>query len=166
MISRVVNAPSFAEQLGPVVAHTFASADFTPNQYGRRFAGHVPVDAVTTAKAFALFGLTKAADEPMYGNFVGHNFADGAFVHPHTDPAPVGFHHVRCNIVIKLPDNGGMPILGGAEVPVKVGDVWVCFASLEEHASTPVLGGERIVLSLGALARRDAAEAVFKELTM
>jgi len=43
----------------------------------------------------------------------------------------------------------------------KRGDMWICFASIEEHSTTPILGGERLVLSIGALVKADEAQAVY-----
>ena len=53
--------------------------------------------------------------------------------------------------MIKKPNKGGNPILDGEEKNVEVNDLWLCLASLEKHASTPIFGGERLIYSFGAL---------------
>ena len=116
---------------------------------GRRYAPHT--DTPLAAEAFAAFALPLDTIEPMFGHMIGNNYADGAFVHEHRDPAPAGFAHVRCNWMVKKPPTGGDPILDGEVVPVDEGDLWLCLASLERHATTPISGGERLIYSFGAL---------------
>lgn len=120
-----------------------------PASPGRRFAPHQ--DAPMAADAFAAFGLVIDMQEPMFGNLVGNHFQDGAAVHPHKDPAPQGFAHVRCNWMLKKPQRGGNPVLDGEEFDVFEGDLWICIASQERHWSTPIFGGERLTYSFGAL---------------
>jgi len=150
---------SLADALRPIVFQYIKANPqaFEPNQYGRRFMRHVPIDRVPVVSAFAQFGIRTIFEEPMFGNFIGNNYADGAFVHPHKDFAPEGFHHVRCNLALEMPTDGGNPLLDGKEIEVKRGDMWICFASIEEHSTTPVIGGERLVLSMGALVEEGTA---------
>ena len=133
-------------------------ADFTlptqafktnPSGAGRRCVSHT--ETALAEVAFNAFGLHMDAPEPMFGHLIGNNYADGAFVHEHTDPAPNGFAHVRCNWMIKKPPVGGDPILDGEVVPVSEGDLWLCLASMERHSTTPIHGGERLIYSFGAL---------------
>lgn len=116
---------------------------------GRRFLRHT--ETPLAEEAFSAFGLRMDAPEPTFGHMIGNNFADGAFVHEHTDSAPEGFAHVRCNWMIQKPPVGGDPILDGEVVPVAEGDLWICIASHERHSSTPISGGERLIYSFGAL---------------
>lgn len=116
---------------------------------GRRFVPHTK--SPLAEGAFRAFGLRIDAPEPMFGHMIGNNYAEGAFVHEHRDPAPSGFAHVRCNWMIKKPPVGGDPILDGEVVPVAEGDLWLCIASLERHGTTPISGGERLIYSFGAL---------------
>jgi hypothetical protein len=134
-----------------------------PVGYGRRFLRHT--DAPLAENAFSAFGLRMDAPEPMFGHMIGNNFADGAFVHPHTDPAPKGFAHVRCNWMIKKPAVGGDPILDGEVVPVSEGDLWLCIASHERHSTTPIHGGERIIYSFGALVGLEQLRPLIAEST-
>ena len=125
------------------------AGDFVFNVFGRRFIPHVKIPLYT--EAFAAFGITDTAPEPLFGTFIGNNHEDGVSVHEHTDPAPDGFAHVRCNWMLKKPTVGGDPVLDGEVVPVQEGDLWLCIASHERHATTAIYGGERLICSFGAL---------------
>lgn len=128
------------------------SGCFRENTFGRRY---MSVDDMPYRKeALAAFGFTELADEPVFKNFVGNHYEDKAYTHQHTDPAPAGFMHVRANWMLKKPPVGGDPVLSGEVVPVQEGDLWLCFASEESHASTPISGGERWICSFGALVKR------------
>jgi len=143
-IPRVVRQWKHASQVVP-------NLNFELNQagYGRRFA--TQESAPYWAEAFAEFGLAPTSVEPIFKNLTGNNYAEGAFVHPHTDPAPDGFVHTRCNLMLRKPKNGGNPVLGGEEIVVEEGDLWLCLASLELHSTTPISGGERLIFSFGGL---------------
>jgi len=117
--------------------------------YGRRFA--ICKNPIYREKAFKEFNLVPDLEEPMFKNFTGNHYIDGAFVHEHVDPAPKGYVHVRCNLMLKKPFSGGMPIIDGEELVVDNNDLWLCLASLERHASTPIGGSERFIFSFGAL---------------
>jgi hypothetical protein len=127
------------------------SFDFAPNSAGngRRFA--TQDEAPYWLEAFAEFGLVPLYLEPMFKNLTGNHFQDGAFVHPHTDPAPEGLVHTRCNLMIRKPNSGGNPVIDGEELDVDEGDLWLCIASMELHSSTPIYGGERLIFSFGGL---------------
>jgi hypothetical protein len=116
---------------------------------GRRFA--MQDTAPYWKESFFEFGLEPDCVEPMFKNLTGNHFQDGAFVHPHTDPAPDGFVHTRCNLMLKKPKQGGNPVLDGEELNVEEGDLWLCLASMETHSSTPIKEGERLIFSFGGL---------------
>lgn len=130
---------------------TLPVGDFKENKVsaGRRFIAHTKTSMA--ADAFREYGLSVVNYEPLFGHMIGNNYADGAFVHTHTDPAPAGFAHVRCNWMIKKPPIGGDPVLDGELVQVEEGDLWLCIASMEEHGTTAIYGGERLIYSFGAL---------------
>jgi len=153
-IPRVVKNWKYADKI--VVLNN----DFELNNvgFGRRFA--IQDDTLYWKEAFNEFGLIPNYIEPMYKNMVGNHFLDGAFVHEHIDQAPEGYVHTRCNLMIKKPNKGGNPILDGKEIDVKVNDLWLCLASLEKHASTPILGGERLIYSFGALVDIDQIKKI------
>jgi hypothetical protein len=106
------------------------------------------------AEAFAAFGFRDLLPEPIYKNFIGIHYLDGAFVHEHTDVAPDGLMHVRVNWMVEKPTAGGNPVLGGVESHVEAGDLWICYASEERHSSVPIRGGQRLVCSFGALIKK------------
>lgn len=134
---------------------------FAPNGFGRMFARHVDVADDLVKDVFAGFCLKWKRSEPLFGHFVGRNYLEGAFVHQHKDSAPAGFHHVRCNVMVRSPSAGGNPILSGDELAVEQGQAWICFASIESHGSTPIESGVRVVVSLGGLVEADLAEAAY-----
>ena len=124
-----------------------------PAGAGRRYMSHTKTALAEVA--FNAFGLRMDAPEPMFGHLIGNNYADGAFVQQHTDSAPAGFAHVRCNWMVKKPPVGGDPILDGEVVPIAEGDLWLCIASIERHGTTPISGGERLIYSFGALVKNE-----------
>jgi hypothetical protein len=143
-IPRVIKQWKHASMINPCF-------DFQLNSSGagRRFA--TQDTAPYWKEAFAEFGLEPVRVEPIFKNLTGNHFQDGAFVHPHTDTAPEGLVHTRCNLMLRKPKEGGNPILDGEEVNINVGDLWLCLASMEIHSSTPIKGGERLVFSFGGL---------------
>lgn len=125
---------------------------FAPNTFGRENKSFG--ESEFRKDAFAQFGFAELFEEPAGKNFIGHHYLDGAFTHEHMDSAPNGFMHIRANWMIQKPPVGGNPILGGVTVEVEPGDLWLCFASEERHASEPIAGGERLICSFGALVKR------------
>jgi hypothetical protein len=160
-MQRVIHAPDIAEQLKPLISHGKMRA----NGYGRRFVPKVKIDQSIVNELFFRFGLVWEMEEPELGHFVGTNYLMGAHVHIHTDPAPEGFHHVRCNVAVEMPKFGGEPILDGVKIGVKEGDAWVCFSSIEEHSSTPIKNGDRVIVSVASLIEKHIAETAYINLT-
>ena len=144
-IPRIVKQWSYANKIFP------AKDGFITNNAGsgRRFA--VCSNPVFRNEVFKEFGLTPELEEPIFKNFTGNHYLDGAFVHEHTDPAPDGYVHVRCNLMLQKPQEGGDPIIDGEKLNVQNGDLWICLASLEPHSSTPIKNGERFIFSFGSL---------------
>lgn len=162
---RVVKGTRFADMVREQVLSSIIPERMNPNGHGRRFIGHTPIGNDITNEVFSLFGINKIQPEPMFGNFIGNHYLDAAAVHLHKDPAPKGFHHVRCNIAIEMPSQGGHPILDGKTIEIESGDIWICFASIEAHSSTPIKGGQRVTLSLGALVEQSLAEEIYGRIT-
>ena len=153
-IPRVVKNWEWAKFIVP------AKEGFTTNSAGsgRRFA--ICDNPVYRTEAFKEFDLIPDLEEPVFKNFTGNHYLDGAFVHEHSDFAPEGYVHVRCNLMIKKPSVGGMPIIDGQELFIQENDLWLCLASLEKHSSTPILGGERVTFSFGALVNKHSVEKI------
>lgn len=144
-IPRVVRKWSHADKIFP------AKDGYVTNNAGsgRRFA--ICSNPIFRNEAFGAFGLTPELEEPMFQNFTGNHYLDGAFVHEHIDIAPNGYVHTRCNLMIQKPQEGGNPVIDGEEFNVQNGDLWICLASLEKHCSTPIKGNERFIFSFGSL---------------
>lgn len=135
------------------------SGVFIENGYGRRFLSHE--NSPFRTEAFAAFGITDLYPEPQFKNFIGNHYLDGAFTHAHTDRAPDGFVHTRCNWMLKKPPVGGDPVLDDEVVKVEPGDLWLCLASMEQHGSTPIADGERLICSFGALVSSGQIHSLF-----
>lgn len=81
----------------------------------------------------------------------------GGFIHRHTDKYiegqpghRAGFEHLRCNIVVRMPNESGRPVIDGAALPVEEGDLWAFFASKCPHQTHPLQGADpRIVYGFG-----------------
>lgn len=109
-------------------------------------------------------GISSFKEEPMFGIFLGVNNEFG-FVHEHKDPAEEIFYHTRINFLLSKPHQGGMPIINHREFEVNEGECWLNLASEWLHSSTPVVGSKsRIVLSLGALVRKEDMNPILKEM--
>ena len=143
-IPRVINQWEYGSMVEPCF-------DFKLNNAGdgRRFA--IQNTALYWKEAFFEFGLEPVSVEPIFKNLTGNHFQDGAFVHPHTDAAPEGLVHTRCNLMLRKPAKGGNPVIDGEELDINEGDLWLCLASMELHSSTPIKGGERLIFSVGGL---------------
>lgn len=155
-----IKVPRIIKNWKHAVAIVPATDGFVTNNAGsgRRFA--VCNNPIYRTEAFQEFSLIPDLEEPIYKNFTGNHYLEGAFVHEHSDPAPKGYEHVRCNLMIKKPTFGGMPVIDGEELVIDEGDLWLCLASLEKHSSTPISGGERITFSFGALIDKHSVEKI------
>ena len=91
----------------------------------------------------------------------------GGFIHRHTDAYREGqpghrpgMEHMRCNIMVRLADLSGQPVVEGTALPVTEGDLWAFFASKSMHETRPLLGSEpRVIFGFGwSVARNHALE--------
>lgn len=128
-----------------------AEKDFIENEMGpgRKYAKEKIAPFYN--EAFSAFNLKPCYLEPMFETFTGVHYRKGAFTHIHQDSAPKDFAHVRCNVMLKKPKEGGDPIIDGEILKVEEGDLWIVFSSLELHGSTPISEPYRIIKSFGAL---------------
>jgi hypothetical protein len=154
-IPRIIKQWKYASLVTPNINFLNTSGD------GRRCV--TQEEAPYWKEAFAEFRLKPTSVEPVFKNLTGNHFQDGAFVHLHTDPAPDGFVHTRCNLMLKKPKQGGNPVIDGEEVDVEEGDLWLCLASMEFHSSTPIKGGERLIFSFGGLVPVEQIEAIIEK---
>jgi len=132
-----------------------------PNGFGRRYSMREKADGFEDA--FAAFGLKPHSVEPVFKILTGNHYIDGVHTHMHQDTAPEGFAHVRCNTMLRKPTTGGMPLFGEESIEVEIGDLWIVLASLEQHGSTPMFGGERVIFSYGALVPMEQVTEITKK---
>jgi hypothetical protein len=97
------------------------------------------------------FNLLNFKPEPEISDLVGM-IKDGGFVHFHTDKFTnlyTGEHH-RLNILIQLPEEGGINIYDGKELAVKERMLVYYRPDLYKHGTTKVIGNrDRLNLSFG-----------------
>ena len=93
-------------------------------------------------------------DSP-YGDYIGYIENEGK-VHPHKDPTINEYDHIRFNLFISVPEEGGFPIYNGETISVKVGDYVRCNSSKYIHECQPVIGNvPRIVVSYGIFLKKE-----------
>ena len=87
--------------------------------------------------------------EPLLGNYVGW-ISNGGFIHRHIDSNPDYGNHIRYNLFISVPNEGGYPIYDNKVIPIKEGQYIRCNSGLYFHESQKVIGDKpRIVISYG-----------------
>lgn len=157
LVPRVVKNWKYANQI------SLDNINYQENgiNLGKRFS--IQNEAPFWNEAFQEFNLIPDEIEPMFKNLIGNHYLDGAHTHKHTDPSPSGYVHTRCNLMIKKPNIGGNPVIDGEEFNIEVNDLWLNLASLEEHSSTPIYGGERLIFSFGALIKLDKIKNILHE---
>lgn len=80
---------------------------------------------------------------------------EGGFVHLHTDKYGDNKHY-RFNLILSLPEDGGIPIYNGKELEVEEKMLLPYDAGEHLHASTKTVGSKpRIMLSFGWLFDKD-----------
>ena len=94
-----------------------------------------------------------------YGLIEGHGkngvvvscIFDGGNVHLHQDPINNGLSALRCNVMTRKPDAGGVLHLNGQDVDVEVGELHCYLASNFPHKVTEVKGEtSRVLWMFGA----------------
>lgn len=94
--------------------------------------------------------LEEFLPEPHNGDWIAI-VGENAYVEPHIDSnLNKNYYTRRYNLLISLPDSGGLPIYDDKIVPVKEKLIWRCDAGLFNHTSEKVVGDRfRINLSFG-----------------
>jgi len=133
-----------------------------PVSFGRRFAKQNS-DKELWQKSFAAFNLFPTQKEPELGDLLMNHYQNDACTHIHKDPAPKGYVHIRANVMIKKPNEGGDIIVDNETIEVKENDLWLVLASLENHGSTPIQSGERLIYSFGAIIKETNIEGLIDE---
>jgi len=98
-------------------------------------------------------GIADLPDDPYKGSFLTSVTAGGG-VHAHKDARlPIdGEPHplLRCNVVVRRPVSGGLPVIEGTEFDVPERGMWAFHPTENEHRATAVTGPiGRITLSFG-----------------
>jgi hypothetical protein len=105
-------------------------------------------------RAIAALQIDQYVEEPTFKCFLGCNLA-GGFVHPHIDKAPPGKWHIRCNLMLSKPLEGGVPIIENKLIELQEGDLWAFIPSQLRHWSSQVEGErKRFICSYGFLVNR------------
>lgn len=95
--------------------------------------------------------LDNARQEPFLKDYIGY-IQPGSKIHPHTDPNRDGLIHTRFNVIIQLPEKGGLPIYGGKVIETSERQYVRCNSGIDQHYCQLVEGTKaRIVLSFGFL---------------
>lgn len=132
-------------------------ADETHAPYGSRkmcriqTTKNVPIDFIRKIKKRIIEteNIQNWILDPVFNDLITINGAGGS-IHSHKDTNIPGRTHVRYNVILKYPTEGGHSIYNGKINILKEKMVWRCVAGKVEHASTPVIGDiPRITLSFG-----------------
>ena len=95
--------------------------------------------------------LEDAPQEPILRDQIGY-MIEGGNLHPHIDKNYNGLIHVRYNVYVQIPYEGGMPVYGKHMIDVREREYTVCRSGLDLHFTDVVKGDrERIILSFGFL---------------
>lgn len=102
-------------------------------------------------------GLSELDEDHYKGSFLSY-IAPGTGVHTHRD-ARLKIQQeehliLRCNVLFKRPQEGGLPVVESIEIDVPDRGMWAFFPTELVHSATPVRGLEfRGLLSFGFLVR-------------
>jgi hypothetical protein len=87
--------------------------------------------------------------DPNFEDAIGIN-NEGGSIHLHSDANLDGYTHIRYNVILSYPYEGGHSIYNGKVNELKERLVWRCVAGRVRHGSIPVIGEKpRITLTLG-----------------
>jgi hypothetical protein len=137
-----VNQSASTETLAPYGSRKFCTSDKIDN---------FPKEIVKKIKdrVIQIENIKEWIEEPTFKDLIGIN-GEGGSIHLHTDPNVDGYVHVRYNVILKYPTEGGHSIYNGKINELKENMVWRCVAGKVMHGSVPVVGDiPRITLSLG-----------------
>lgn len=110
-----------------------------------------PIELVTKIKnrVIELENINDWVLDPNFKDSIGIN-EEGGSIHIHCDGNLDGRTHVRYNILLSYPEEGGHSIYNGKINVLKEKLVWRCVAGKVKHGSVPVVGKKpRITLTLG-----------------
>lgn len=93
-----------------------------------------------------------AMEEPLVadGDVVFLKYPEGKGMRLHTDERSQG-RHMRCGILLQAPEAGGELYMEEEKVPMLPGDAVIYRADAIDHWVTPILDGERYMLTVGTI---------------
>jgi hypothetical protein len=134
-------------------------SDMVNSPYGSRKIGIIqkiknsPIELVKRIKdrVVEIEQIKNWREEPYFKDAIGIHGESGA-IHIHTDKNAPGYVHVRYNVILSYPNEGGHSIYNGKINVLKEKMVWRCIAGEIPHGSTTVIGDKpRTTLTLGFL---------------
>lgn len=85
--------------------------------------------------------------DPSLLDFIYH-MDKGTKLHKHKDKNSNDGYHIRFNLIVQLPESGGVPIYAGKKINTKERCYIICRSGLDYHTSTHIEGDlPKIVLS-------------------
>jgi hypothetical protein len=137
--------------------HKFFSNDFGPHRKVHFFDFNSEAPSLLYEikdRIIERENIKKWYPEPMLGNYIGW-ISNGGFIQRHTDPNPKDGDHIRYNLFLSVPHQGGLPIYSDKIISVKDRDYIRCNSGLEFHQSQIVVGDKpRIVISYGFILQK------------
>jgi hypothetical protein len=113
-----------------------------------------PITTLNKINTYLLkeLGIDKKTIKPEteFGNLISYS-EEGHIVHWHKDKNEIeGYKHIRLNVMISRPNEGGDPIINGELYEMQENQLWVCKAGDFYHHTTEVKGKKpRVMISLG-----------------
>jgi hypothetical protein len=107
------------------------------------------------ARVVSLLGLGELQEDSYKGSFLSY-IAPGAGIHTHRDGKLIvnGEERLilRCNILVRKPAHGGLPLIESTVFDVPDLGMWAFFPTEHLHSATPVGGSQfRVLASFGFL---------------
>ena len=97
----------------------------------------------------------------MFKDSVAYH-TNGGELHLHSDPKTDGLEHIRFNVYVQLPHEGGRPVYAGVEHKLQERRYICCWASRDKHKATMVKGDRaRVIISYGFLIPKSEVGEIF-----
>lgn len=126
-----------------------------PNGYGRKNKFITSEDSIhpivqeIKKRVIEVDGMNPSQVDFSHMDYIGVNI-ENAYIHKHIDHNKGDLTHVRWNLILGKPEDGGHSIYGKEINILEEKMIWKCIAGKVLHGSTPVIGKKpRITLSLG-----------------
>jgi hypothetical protein len=108
-------------------------------------------------------GLENEKQDPFFKDAVGYMW-EGGSLHKHTDPNIENLIHVRYNVYVQIPYEGGIPVYNNIRCNLKERTYICCRSGIDYHWCEKVIGErERIVLSFGFMLPKERIENIIYE---